>query len=126
MTAVRVVDTSALAALLFDEPEAEHVVDRLEDGVLVAPTLLGCELANVCLIKMRQHPEQGEALLRAYAYRRRLSIEEVEVDFDATVDLASRTGLTAYDASYLWLARKLNAELVTLDEQLANAASARW
>jgi predicted nucleic acid-binding protein len=32
------------------------------------------------------------------------------------------TGLSAYDASYLWLARDLDVELVTLDRQLAKAA----
>ena len=37
--------------------------------------------------------------------------------------LASATGLTAYDASYLWLARRLGAPLVTLDAQLARAAA---
>ncbi len=40
------------------------------------------------------------------------------------VSLALATGLTAYDASYLWLARLLGAELVTLDRRLAAAASA--
>jgi len=33
--------------------------------------------------------------------------------------LALRTGLTPYDASYLWLAGYLGADLVTLDERLA-------
>jgi predicted nucleic acid-binding protein len=56
--------------------------------------------------------------------RHRLVLEEVAVDLDATLDLAGRTGLTAYDASYLWLARRLNAELVTLDRQLERAAAA--
>ena len=37
--------------------------------------------------------------------------------------LAERIGLTAYDASYLWLARRTGAELVTLDRRLAAAAA---
>jgi predicted nucleic acid-binding protein len=37
--------------------------------------------------------------------------------------LAEHFGLTTYDASYLWLARELDAELVTLDRQLAHAAA---
>ena len=32
--------------------------------------------------------------------------------------LAARTGLTAYDAAYLWLARSRDLELVTLDAAL--------
>jgi len=38
--------------------------------------------------------------------------------------LALETGLTVYDASYLWLARRLGAELVTLDKALDAAARA--
>ncbi|WP_254065926.1 type II toxin-antitoxin system VapC family toxin [Acidisoma sp. L85] len=48
-------------------------------------------------------------------------MDEVSLDHGAVLELASETGLTAYDASYLWLARQLKAELVTLDRQLAHA-----
>jgi predicted nucleic acid-binding protein len=37
--------------------------------------------------------------------------------------LAEHNELTAYDASYLWLARRLEAELVTLDQGLEDAWS---
>jgi predicted nucleic acid-binding protein len=52
-----------------------------------------------------------------------LGVAAVAVDHDGTVDLALKTGLTAYDASYLWLARRLGAELVTLDKELGRAAA---
>ena len=121
---VKVVDASALAALLYGEPEAEAVATRLGDARLVAPVLLGFELANVCLIKSRRHPEKRATLAAAFKLRHRLNLEEVSVDHDGTVELATATGLTAYDASYLWLARHLGAELITLDSQLARAEAA--
>jgi predicted nucleic acid-binding protein len=124
VTAVKVVDASALAALLFGEPEGDGVVSRLGDARLVAPALLSFELANVCLVKSRRHPAQAAALAAAFALRRRLGVEEIEVDHDDAVALAVRTGLTAYDASYLWLARQLGAELVTLDAKLEHVATA--
>ena len=34
-----------------------------------------------------------------------------------------QTRLTAYDAAYLWLARSLSADLVTLDAKLARVSS---
>lgn len=121
---VKVVDASSLAALLFGEPEGEAIAQQLADAHLVAPGLLAFELANVCLIKSRRHPEQRVALLAAFRLRERLRVEEVSVDYSGVVELAAVTGLTAYDASYLWLAHQLGAELVTLDRQLAKAASA--
>ena len=69
-------------------------------------------------------PEQRPALKAAFQLRDRLAVEELAVDHDGTLELAATTGLTAYDASYLWLARQLGAELVTLDKQLAKAEAA--
>ena len=120
---VKVVDASAIAALLFGEPEAESVANRLGEARLFAPALLGFELVNVCLIKSRRHPAQRPALATAFRLRDRLAIEHVAVDHDSAFELAVAKGLTAYDASYLWLAQHLGAELVTLDRQLVTAAT---
>ena len=123
MTGVKVVDASALAALLFAEPEAEAIAERLEGARMAAPSLLGFELANVCLTKMRRHHAQRDSLRAAFRLADRLAVETVAVDHEAALDLAETTGLTAYDASYLWLARTLGAELVTLDRKLVAATS---
>ena len=122
MTVTKVVDASALAALLFGEPEAEAIAGRLDGARLAAPSLLEFELANVCLTKIRRQPSQRDALRAAFRLASRLRVETVAVDHAATVDLAETTGLTAYDASYLWLTRTLDAELVTLDQKLAAAS----
>ncbi len=114
---VKVVDASAVAALPFGEAEADAIAARLVDSGLVAPGLL----ADVCRIKSRRHPEQRLALMAAFRLYDRLSVEEVAVDHHETLALAATTGLTAYDASNLWLARQLGAGLVTLDKQLAKA-----
>jgi predicted nucleic acid-binding protein len=121
--AAKVVDASALAALLFGEPEAEGVAERLGDARLVGPAFLGFELANVCLLKCRRHPEQAPAIRQAFRLCTRLGVEEVAVDHEGAIDLAIGTGLTTYDASYLWLSRQLGAELVTLDRRLAKKAA---
>ncbi|MGB3582021.1 MAG: type II toxin-antitoxin system VapC family toxin [Roseiarcus sp.] len=122
MTGVKVIDASALAALVFSEPEAGEVVNRLEGARLAAPSLLDFELANVCLTKMRREPGKRDAVRAAFRLGHRMKVKTVAVDHAAVTDLAEATGLTAYDASYLWLARELKAELVTLDRKLAAAS----
>ena len=122
---VKVVDASALAALLFGEPEAEAVAARLERSNLFAPALLGFEIASVCLKKLRRDPQQREALMAAFALYTRMPIEIVEINHADTLGLAQTFGLSSYDAAYLWLADKLAAELVTLDEPLQLAAAMR-
>ena len=122
--AIKVVDASAIASVILAEPEGEQVVIRLAGARLVAPSLLGLELAHTCLKPARREPERKGALLAAFRLRHRFAVKEMPTDHDAVLDLAARTGLTAYDATYLWLARHLDAELVTLDHQLARAAAA--
>jgi predicted nucleic acid-binding protein len=123
VTAAKVVDASAMAAFLFGEPEAESIASRIDNARLVAPGLLAFELANVCLVKCRRQPDQRDSLVEGLLLLGRLGVEEVEVDHAGVLALAMTTRLTAYDASYLWLAQHLGAELVTLDKALGRAAA---
>ncbi len=119
---VRVVDASALGALVFGEPKAEEIARTLGDSPLAAPAFIGFELASICLRKIKAHPAQREQILRAFMMAGKLAIEIVEVDQRAVVNLADETGLTTYDASYLWLAGHLKGELITLDGKMQRAA----
>ena len=121
--AVKVVDASALAAMLFGEPTAAVIGAQLEGARLVAPALLGFEIANVCLTKVSRHPAQRAALRAAIDLFERMAIDIVAIDHRAAVATAEGLGLTSYNASYLWLAQQLGAELVTLDRKLAAAAA---
>jgi predicted nucleic acid-binding protein len=118
----KVVDASALVALVCGEPAAETVVNQMSACNLVAPALLDFEVANTCASKIRRQPARRADLLAAYKIREQIKIETMEVDHAAVLVLAQRTGLTGYDASYLLLSRTLGVELVTLDRQLAEAA----
>lgn len=118
-----VVDASALAAVAFQEPEAQTMRDRLEGQSLAAPRLLAYELANVAVTKLRRRPQQAATIQAGLAavLADDFEIYWSDVDHAAVVTLAQQTALTAYDAAYLWLARHLDAELVTLDVELARA-----
>ncbi len=120
--AVRVVDSSAVAALVFAEPRADEAAKAMGSVSLVAPSLLRYELASVCLKKISAYPEQRSELLKALDLAERLEIREVDVPTAGAVALAEETGLTVYDSAYLWLARELLADLVTFDVELQKAA----
>jgi predicted nucleic acid-binding protein len=121
MTSVKVVDASALASIVFGEDTAEAMAERLEQSRLLAPTLLDFEMANICKNKLRTEKTQRGEILSSFAERGRIVIERVDVDIDDMLELAIQSGLSAYDASYLWVARQYDAELVTLDKRLNTA-----
>jgi predicted nucleic acid-binding protein len=117
-----VVDASALAAVAFGEAGSERVRALLQRQALTAPTLVDYELASVAWKKLRRVPADAEAILAALAAVRRILITRVQPDMVQVLALAAATGLTTYDASYLWVAKSLGVTLVTLDRELAQAA----
>ena len=119
-----VVDASALAAVIFQEPGCEGVRARLEGATVFAPTLLKFELANVAWVKSRRRPADAARIIAALtlALDDRSDLSWQDVNMSDVALLACATGLTVYDASYLFLAGVLGADLVTLDTQLAAAA----
>jgi len=119
--AVKVIDSSALAALVFVEPEGQRVVNLIQDDDLVAPHLLSFELANVCLTKIRRHPSQKTLLLAGFHMIDQLPLTCMDVNLSEALELAEAFGLTVYDSSFLWLAMTLDVELLTLDKSLAKA-----
>ena len=120
---VKVIDASALAALVFSEPEQSKIAEQIQGASLLAPTLIDYELASVCLKKLRRYSRQRDALLAALALVKRMDIKQVRVDPAEIVVLADEAGITAYDAAYLWLSLVHRAPLVTLDQKLSRAAA---
>jgi predicted nucleic acid-binding protein len=118
---VSVVDASAVGALLFGEPQAERVATALEGRALAAPSLLPYEVASICAKKLAAHAPEEQMLLAALALFPSLSVALHAVPPAEAVSVARRRKLTTYDASYLWLATELGADLVTLDDTLARA-----
>lgn len=78
---VRVVDASAICAVLFGEPEAARVAGRLDGAELAAPPLLPFEVANVCLTKIRRQSREQSQLTQAFALFTRMKIVLMAVDF---------------------------------------------
>lgn len=121
-----VIDASALAAVVFQEPGADAIRERLDGAMVFAPPLLKSELTNTAWKKIQRQPADVVRILTALttALDERWGLMWHDVDAADVVLLAQAAGLTAYDASYLWLAGMLGADLVTLDDRLARAREA--
>ncbi|MEO7026992.1 MAG: type II toxin-antitoxin system VapC family toxin [Caulobacteraceae bacterium] len=119
---LKVADASAVAAILFGEPEAARMTSALENGRLHAPEIIDLELTSVLLKKVRRSPDERDRLLACFRLFGEFDIRRHPIDRTGVFILAERSGLSAYDASYLWLAQELRAELVTIDKRLGAAA----
>jgi predicted nucleic acid-binding protein len=114
-----VVDCSCLAGFVFGENWKEQARQQLDGRTLHAPHLLHAEIANVAVKKLRHgetHASDGLAAAAA------MEIELHPIDAPAVEAIAVHYKLSAYDASYLWLAADLKCPLATFDDKLAAAA----
>lgn len=117
-----VVDCSALVGILFEEPWQAQASEKIRGRTMHAPFLLEIEFTSVAVKKHKQGYSAvvGNALARFKA----LNVTLHQIELAGVLALALQYKLSAYDASYLWLAAELKAPLATFDEKLATAAQA--
>jgi len=122
-----VVDASIGIAYLRDEATTA-AVDRAVQAwsrsgtLLVVPSVFWTEIVNVLGTKHRYQAAQAAEALRELD---ELGLETIEIgrpELLLVADAVERHRMSAYDATYLVLARLLNAPLTTLDRALAAAA----
>jgi predicted nucleic acid-binding protein len=119
----RVVDASAIGAMLFGEPDGPWVHGLISGPTLIVPAMFHVELGNTCWTKLRRHPGESDALLNAWLdWNAQPPVAVMAVDLTGTMQIAREHKLTFYDASYLWLTRDRLADLISLDGKLVRAA----
>ena len=120
-----VADCNLIAYLLLAGPRtrtAEAVF--LRDPAWAAPLLWRSELRNVLATQMRvNHLPLAEALLKMTEAETVIGSLEFPVSSDEVLEECTRSGVSAYDAEYLVVARKLQVPLLTLDQRLLNSGA---
>jgi len=125
---VPVVDASVALKWFVDEPDSALALSVRDAHIagqspIVVPDLLIYEVANA-LIHNSRFPEHDiqRALDTLYGLQLELVMPTAELA-QAAVRLASRHGLTFYDALYIGLAQELDLELITADRRLQHRVS---
>lgn len=115
------------ALLLPDErpPAALNVHERMIETGAIAPIFIRFEFFNMLLVSERRRRIAAEDASELSDVFNTLPIRMTILDDSGTLlRLARQHGLTAYDASYLLLAKQTNYPLATLDKMLLRAAQA--
>jgi len=120
-----VADCNLIAYLLLEGPRtrtAEAVF--LRDPAWAAPLLWRSELRNVLATQMRvNHLPLAEALLKMTEAETVIGSLQFPVSSDEVLEECARSGVSAYDAEYLVVARKLQIPLLTHDQRLLSAGT---
>lgn len=122
-----VVDASVGIKLFLDEPlseRADALFDHLADEAparFFVPDLFFIECANILWKYVQYHGYPREDAQQDVIDLGNLNLRTVPAHelIEAALQIANDCGITAYDASYVALSRKLDLPLVTADEPLA-------
>ncbi len=125
-----VIDSSAALAVVLNEDDSASIDREIRlwtsrRAQILVPELFWIEVANTLIRRYRQ---PFDVVLETVATIDRIGVTTVRSDRAAVLAAIASTlehGLTAYDATYLALAESLEANLLTLDRELAAAAGDR-
>jgi predicted nucleic acid-binding protein len=117
-----VIDTSAILAVIGEQPEKAGLVRMTRGATLVAPASVHWEVGNALSAMFKRKAigiKEALQLLDAYAA---IPIRMAEVGLKQAVELSARWNLYAYDAYVLACAVNQRAPLLTLDGGLRERA----
>ncbi len=117
-----VVDTSAVIAVIANEPEKKRLIELTKGFDLIAPHSVHWEIGNAfsAMFKRKQVTlEQSKKAIDSY---QKIPIRLLETDLINALELSNRFNIYAYDAYIISCALKHNCALISLDRNLLSSA----
>ena len=117
-----VVDTSAIIAVIANEPEKSALIELTRGTDMIAPHSVHWEVANAFSAMLRRNRITLALAIRAIETYEKIAIRFVEVELGESLRLANALGIYAYDAYLIRCAQKYRSPLLSLDAHLAQCA----
>jgi len=112
------IDTSALLAVLLNEPHKSIIVAATEGHDLQAPVSLDAEVGNALSAMFKRDRlslAQAQQVLSQFA---EIPIKRTKLRMPEAIEMANRYNIYAYDAYVLDCARQYRSPLLSLDSKL--------
>jgi predicted nucleic acid-binding protein len=117
-----IVDASTLIAVIANEPEKEAIISATLDVHLIAPVSVHFEIGNAFSAMLKRHRISLGKCLDALEVYQRIPIRLVDVELEASLQIADGLGIYAYDAYVIRCAERYRAPILTLDRALREHA----
>lgn len=117
-----IIDSSAIIAVIANEPEKAALIHLTKDADLLAPASIYWEIGNAfsaMLKRGRISLDEALAALEIYSW---IPHRLVTVDLADSLAIAAQLNIYAYDAYLIVCAQKYKAPLISLDRNLLRAA----
>jgi predicted nucleic acid-binding protein len=116
------IDTSALIAVLVDEPERSKIIEITTGNTLIGPGSIPWEIGNAFSAMFKQNRLTLDEAQKGLVIFGNIPLRYVEPDYANALQLSKKLNVYAYDAYLLDCAVRRKAPLLTLDRKLILAA----
>jgi len=116
------IDTSALIAVITDEPKKSRIIELTVGVNLISPHLVHWEIGNAFSAMLKRNRiilSQAQACIALY---RQIPIRFIDVSLYQTIERAGQLKIYAYDAYLIQCALQTQTSLLTIDIGLKQAA----
>lgn len=117
------IDTSALIAVIANEPEKRKLIALVDGCSLIAPKSVYWEIGNAFSAMLKRGRVALKQVERALGIFNGIPVRYLDVDLHEALVIADQRGIYAYDAYLLASAMRHKAPLLTLDQQMARMAA---
>jgi predicted nucleic acid-binding protein len=113
-----VIDTSAIIAVISNEPNKRRIIEVSTGCELIAPSSVHWEIANAFSAMFKQKRVSLENSIECVEKYKKIPIRFYEVDLVKSLEFSHKLGIYAYDAFLITCSKSYNAPLLTLDKNL--------
>lgn len=117
-----VIDTSALIAVIVNEPERNKIIKLTTGNTLVGPGSIPWEIGNAFSAMFKRKRVNLDEAKKGFLIFEAIPIRYIQPDFVNAMTISKQTNMYAYDAYFIDCAIKQRSPLLTLDRKLKIAA----
>jgi len=117
-----VIDTSALIAVIVDEPERTKIIELTYGKTLIGPGSIPWEIGNAFSAMFKRNRLSLAEAHKGLSIFGNIPLRYIKPDFVKALKISKQADIYAYDAYVLECSIKQRAPLLTLDKKLKAAA----
>ena len=117
-----VIDTSALIAVIVNEPERNKIIKLTAGNTLVGPGSIPWEIGNAFSAMFKRKRVSLDEAQKGLLIFEAIPLRYIKPDFVNAVTISKQTNMYAYDAYFIDCAIRQKSPLLTLDRKLKIAA----
>ena len=116
------IDTSALIAVITNEPKKPSILQVTKGASLVSPESVHWEIGNAFSAMLKRDRITLELARGGLEEYQKIPIKFIDVSLSSSIELSDCYSMYAYDAYLIKCAQQTNTPLLTLDKGLINIA----